>query len=70
MLVWTHDLSVEPGATYRYRCRVFLYNPLFARSRQLLEAQQERAVECSHARHATFLLPMSETVLRRLQKAR
>ena len=43
MLVWTHDLSVEPGATYRYRCRVLLYNPLFARSRQLLEAQQDRA---------------------------
>jgi hypothetical protein len=43
MLVWTHDLSVEPGATYRYRCTVRLYNPLFARSRQLLEAQQERA---------------------------
>jgi hypothetical protein len=43
MLVWTHDLSVEPGATYRYRCTVHLYNPLFARSRQLLEAQQERA---------------------------
>ena len=40
MLVWTHDLSVEPGASYRYRCRVLLYNPLFARSRQLLEAQQ------------------------------
>jgi hypothetical protein len=43
MLVWTHDLSVEPGATYRYRCEVLLYNPLFARSRQLLEAQQDRA---------------------------
>jgi len=43
MLIWTHDLSVEPGATYRYRTRVFLYNPLFARSRQLLEAQQDRA---------------------------
>ena len=40
MLVWTHDLSVEPGVSYRYRCRVLLYNPLFARSRQLLEAQQ------------------------------
>lgn len=43
MLVWTHDLSVEPGAIYRYRTRVLLYNPLFARSRQLLEAQQDRA---------------------------
>lgn len=43
MLVWTHDLSVEAGVTYRYRCRVLLYNPLFARSRQLLEAQQNLA---------------------------
>ena len=43
MLVWTHDLGVVPGASYRYRCRVLLYNPLFARSRQLLKAQQEFA---------------------------
>jgi len=43
MLVWTHDLGVVPGASYRYRCRVVLYNPLFARSRQLLKAQQELA---------------------------
>lgn len=27
--LWAHDLGVEPGATYRYRTRVVLNNPLF-----------------------------------------
>jgi len=27
--VWAHDVSAEPGATYRYRLRVRLLNPLF-----------------------------------------
>ncbi|MDB4775916.1 hypothetical protein OAG62_02205 [bacterium] len=44
-LVWTHDLSVKPGVTYRYRCRcsVLLYNQFFARSTPLVEAQQKLA---------------------------
>jgi len=27
--VWAHDLTVEPGATYRYRVSVRVFNPLF-----------------------------------------
>ena len=40
MLVWAHDLGVEPGKTYRYRCRILMFNPFFARGRQLLPDQQ------------------------------
>ncbi|MEE2972856.1 MAG: hypothetical protein VX672_07010 [Planctomycetota bacterium] len=40
ILAWAHDLDVEPGGTYRYRSRVRLYNPFFARTRQLLPEQQ------------------------------
>jgi len=29
--VWSHDLTVEPGKTYRYRASVSLINPLFQR---------------------------------------
>lgn len=41
--VWGHDLGVVPGETYRYRCRVELFNPFFARGRQLLPDQQSLA---------------------------
>ena len=41
--VWTHDLDVVPGETYRYRCRVMTFNPFFARGRQLLPDQQSLA---------------------------
>ncbi|MCC5823695.1 MAG: hypothetical protein LAT64_10820 [Phycisphaerales bacterium] len=27
--LWTHDLGIEPGATYRYRTRAVVNNPLF-----------------------------------------
>ena len=30
--VWTHDLTVVPGATYRYRARVVINNPLYGRN--------------------------------------
>ena len=43
MLVWAHDLGVEPGKTYRYRCRILMFNPFFARGRQLLPEQQALA---------------------------
>lgn len=43
LLVWAHDLGVEPGKTYRYRCRALLFNPFFARGRQLLPDQQSLA---------------------------
>ena len=29
--IWGHDVTVEPGKTYRYRLRVSLVNPLFQR---------------------------------------
>ncbi|MEX0885809.1 MAG: hypothetical protein WD009_05140 [Phycisphaeraceae bacterium] len=31
--VWAHDLSVEPGKTYRYRVVVAMFNPLFRETR-------------------------------------
>ena len=40
LLVWSHDIGVEPGATYRYRCRILLYNPFFTKGRQLLDEQK------------------------------
>jgi len=43
MLVWTHDLGVRPGGTYRYRVRVELFNPFFARKRQLTRDQADLA---------------------------
>jgi len=39
VLVWCHDIGVEPGKTYRYRSVLRLYNPFFARSRQLMKEQ-------------------------------
>jgi hypothetical protein len=45
VLVWSHDLQVTPGSTYRYRATLVLFNPLFARGRQLLEAQRPLAEE-------------------------
>ncbi len=33
--LWTHDLGVEPGATYRYRTRVVVNNPLFRKGSEL-----------------------------------
>lgn len=32
--VWTHDITAQPGATYRYRVRVVINNPLFGRNLQ------------------------------------
>ena len=37
---WTHDPSVEPGATYRYRAVVSFYNPFFTRGFQLDPKQE------------------------------
>lgn len=39
VLVWAHDIGVQPGTTYRYRAIVDVYNPFFARGRQLVKAQ-------------------------------
>ncbi len=43
ILVWGHDLTVEPGKTYRYRISVNVYNPFFGKKRSLVEAQQVHA---------------------------
>ena len=40
LLTWTHDLDVTSGATYRYRVTLKVFNPLFARGRQLLKDQR------------------------------
>jgi hypothetical protein len=32
--VWTHDMTAEPGATYQYRARVVINNPLYGRNLQ------------------------------------
>lgn len=44
--LWAHDMGVEPGATYRYRTRVIVNNPLFRKQADLDpddQAQQELA---------------------------
>jgi len=33
--LWAHDLGVKPGATYRYRTRVVVNNPLFRKGAEL-----------------------------------
>jgi hypothetical protein len=44
LLVWGHDLEVEPGSTYQYRCRARAYNPFFARGNLLVDAQREKGL--------------------------
>lgn len=39
--VWTHDLGVQPGATYRYRLRVGVNNPLYGRGSELDPENEE-----------------------------
>ncbi|MSR42176.1 MAG: hypothetical protein EXS10_09810 [Phycisphaerales bacterium] len=43
VLVWTHDISVVPGKTYRYACSANFYNPFFARGAQLVADQKAKA---------------------------
>lgn len=43
--VWGHDITVEPGAMYRYRTRVVVNNPMFGRRDALLEEQKPMAEE-------------------------
>lgn len=40
---WSHDLNVEPGATYRYRTRLTLVNPMYGRKSSLDESLHELA---------------------------
>ena len=41
--VWAHDLSVTPGAVYRYRVSIQVANPFFGRKPSLYPEQQELA---------------------------
>ena len=43
IVVWGHDLFVEPGETYRYRVTIKLYNPFFAKKRSLTQEQEHLA---------------------------
>lgn len=43
IVVWGHDLFVEPGETYRYRVTLKLYNPFFAKKRSLTQEQEHLA---------------------------
>jgi len=46
--IWAHDITVEPGQTYRYRLRVEIMNPLFTTTTAELRPEQ-------HARYANLL---------------
>ena len=52
--LWRHDLTAEAGATYQYRVRVGVLNPLFQRS-ELTAKQRERYQD-----RLTLLSPASE----------
>jgi hypothetical protein len=39
LLVWGHDLEVQPGSTYQYRCVARVYNPFFGKGNQLVKEQ-------------------------------
>src|SRR5262245_11421368 len=38
VMIWAHDINVQPGKTYQYRFTVELYNPLFAHKPDLMPA--------------------------------
>ncbi len=52
--LWAHDLGVEPGATYRYRTRVVVNNPLFRKGTELDpdDADQQALTQNPFARGA------------------
>lgn len=43
--LWAHDLTVEPGKTYRYRARVLMNNPAFGRGASLVADQKDLTEE-------------------------
>jgi len=45
MRLWAHDLGVRPGATYEYRVRVHIPNPLYGNGPNLAEDVQDLASE-------------------------
>lgn len=50
--VWTHDLAVQRGKTYRYQMRLGLTNPLYAQQRELKPEQNE--VSRQHVLYTSF----------------
>ncbi|MFM7809701.1 MAG: hypothetical protein ACKPEA_17510, partial [Planctomycetota bacterium] len=47
--VWTHDVGVKAGGTYRYRCTVKLLNPFLGKESVLTAAQQPLAKDSAIA---------------------
>jgi hypothetical protein len=43
VLVWGHDIDIEPGKTYRYRITVDLFNPFHGRKLDLVDEQKHLA---------------------------
>jgi len=43
IMVWGHDMDVQPGETYRYRVTVRVLNPYFKRDVHLIDEQKELA---------------------------
>ncbi|MBX3356657.1 MAG: hypothetical protein KF724_13250 [Phycisphaeraceae bacterium] len=43
VMVWAHDLEVKPQVSYRYRAVAKMFNPFFARTRQLVSEQSNFA---------------------------
>jgi hypothetical protein len=41
--IWAHDLTAEPGKTYRYRVKLAVNNPVFGRAAALPEKQKDLA---------------------------
>jgi hypothetical protein len=41
--LWSHDMTITPGKTYRYRASVGINNPMFARTSALIEEQRPLA---------------------------
>lgn len=45
--VWTHDIRVQAGHTYRYRCAAKVLNPFLGKETVLTDAQQRLAKEAA-----------------------
>lgn len=56
---WIHDLTVKPGATYRYRVTLHMINPLFQRQQFLAPEQRSQAESLTVASEPT---PWSQPV--------
>jgi hypothetical protein len=53
LVVWAHDMAVEPDRTYRYRFTVKLYNPFFGHKLELIDSQHELAESIALASQAS-----------------